>query len=308
MKLRGISIFIGISLIVLPTAAFAYTHHCYRHCTPVSVPTPPPPVTPLPTNPPPIGTQLVLNCINYGYQPLVNGQYDMNQVGIDLAYLKAHGYNCLRLAFYGTNSALSEKLALVAKNAGFYVSIGNDGFPTSPGYADGVIAEATWAEANHIEQVSIGNEARKDKATQSALSSLSCSVRAVYGGIISYDSYLADQDQQKAGAIDDIKAWAANRGCLDRLGLNIYASYSSTLAEAQTYLPGHFYVSETNLDCDAGRCNVDATWATGLSSILSEETSYRIPIFIFSFNAGGDGVNTHWAIMGHPAVQAAIGL
>lgn len=289
-------------LFVLPIQVFAW-HQPHRQHGSTQAPTSPVQNPPIVVTPPPVVSTptACTKAINYGYQSLKNGQYDMDQVASDLAYLKAHGYNCLRLAFYGTNSSITKTLALGAKQQGFYVEIGNDGNPTASSYASGVIAEATWAQANHIDQVSIGNEASKDSTTQSSLVALSCAVKQVYSGVVSYDTYLDP-------AHDEIKAWAANRGCLDKLGLNIYAGYSRTTAEAQQYLPGHWYVSETNLDCDAGLCADDTSWASGLGNVLSTERAYNVSIFVFSFNAGGDGVSTHWSVMGHPAVMSAIGL
>jgi hypothetical protein len=286
------------------SSSLIQTHWNYQHYH-HPVPQPPaPPVVPPPVSNPPVATGCT-KAINYGYQSLVNGQYDMNQVNSDLAYLKAHGYNCLRLAFFfRQNSGLSKSLAKKAHVLGFYVLIGNDGDPRASGYNQGVIAEATWAQANGIEQVSIGNEASKDSDTQRALSELSCAVRQVYSGVISYDTYLADP-----GQFDDIKAWAANKGCLDKLGLNIYANYANTAQEANSLLGSNdWYVSETDLDCDAGLCNNDTSWANGLSSVFGILRPYGVPLFVFSFDAGGDAVNPHWGIQGHSAVMQAIGL
>lgn len=304
MKKTLFSIFaVAVATItLLPAASYAAkshfdtSAHCRHNCTPFVQK---PPI--VATSTPPVSTSAP-NCINYGYQPLVGGLYAMPQVMTDLAYLKAHNYTCVRLAFYGTNSANTKTLATASKGFNFYVAIGNDGDPSGAGYAAGVLAEAAWAQANHIDQMSVGNEDAKTSATQALLANLSCAVKKVFAGTVSYDTYLDP-------AHDDIKAWAANRGCLDKLGLNIYASYSSTMAEAQSLLGSNgFYVSETDLDCDTGVCGDDQYWATNLSSVLKTEAAYHVPVFIFSYNAGGDGVATHWAIMGHPAVQAAIGL
>jgi hypothetical protein len=292
-----------VFLVILgsPILAAAQSREFIRHRHQPPVQAPPSAPTPVPSN----GTGMTTGgwCINYGYQPLVNGQYDMAQVHSDLSYLKAHNYNCLRLAFYGQNSDVSKSLALAAKANGFYVIIGNDGDPMQAGYNTGVIAEATWAQQNGIDQISIGNEASKDLATQQKLAADSCAVRAVYSGIISYDTYKAPQ------GFDDIKAWAQNRGCLDLLGINLYSDYANTAAELQNLLSAHWYVSETNVDCDYNnQCGDDSSWASGLQKILGILTPYGVPINIFSFNAGGDGVASHWGIIGHPAVMNVVGL
>jgi hypothetical protein len=151
--------------------------------------------------------------MNIGYEP-TNGSYDIPQETTWLNQLKAANITCVRLAFYGQNPSVTKPLALLAKSFGMYVEIGNDGNPQDPSYAQGVIAEAQWAQQNHIDQVTIGNEADMGGANQSLFASLSCQVRQVYSGVISYDTY--------KGSYDPITSWAANMGCLDKLGLNIY--------------------------------------------------------------------------------------
>lgn len=238
--------------------------------------------------------------MNIGYEPLTSG-YDLSTEQQNLFTLKAGGITCVRIAFYGTNSAITKPLAVLAKTMGFFVSIGNDGDPLSNGYVNGVIAEAQWAQANHIDQVSIGNEAAKNSQTQQSLSSLSCQVRKVFGGIISYDTYLDP-------SYDEIKAWAQNPGCLSQLGLNIYANYANTAAEAEKLLPGKWYISELDLDCDTGACGSDSNWARGLSTVLTTLQTYKVHRNMFAYVAGGDGVDPHWGMLGHPTVLHVIGL
>jgi hypothetical protein len=218
-----------------------------------------------------------------------------------LTQLKSANINCVRLAFYGQNASVTKPLALLAKSLGFYVEIGNDGDPTQPSYAQGVITEAQWAQANGIDQVTIGNEADAGGKNQATFAALSCQVRQVYSGVISYDTY--------KGSYDPITSWAANMGCLDMLGLNIYADYTNTMSEARHVLGAKFYVAETNLDCDYNnQCGVDSGWSSGLAHILQLEKPYGVKINIFALTAGGDGVNTHWGMLGHAAVLKVLGL
>lgn len=295
---------------LLPSSALAahrfYNRPDYRHHhenpipkPPLSNPGPPTPQPPAPTNPPPTLSPSPSSniCINYGY----GGSQD--NPSADLANLKSHGINCVRLAFNGQNSSQTEALALQAKNLGFYVEIGNDGDPTASSYSSGVVAEATWAQSNHIDQMSIGNETTKNVQTQQALSILSCQVRNVYAGIISYDTYL------DPNGFDDIKAWAGNIGCLDKLGLNTYANYQNTYQEANTLLGvGHWYISEFNLDCDTGACNSDSSWASGLQSVWNIAMVWNVKTNFFAYRCNGSACPTHWTIIGHPQVQAVLGL
>lgn len=286
-----------------------YSHQQHQHASNPPIVTSPvsnPPVTSQPSSgggsSSSSGTVGCTKAINYGYQPLVNGQYDMVLVNSDLSYLKSRGYNCLRLAFYGQNSDVTKRLALIAKSDAFYVIVGNDGDPNSGNYSVGVIAFAQWAQANGIQQVSIGNEASKDSATQAVLASLSCQVRGVFGGIISYDTYLDP-------AHDEIKAWAANRGCLTKLGLNIYSNYANTASEANSLLgPDGWYASEIGVDMDYYSNISDTQHASMLQTIVNTISAYNVPKFWFSWNAGGDNVALHWALNSQPLTAKIIGL
>src|SRR6266849_7419783 len=99
---------IGLLLLATPLSAAAYSHDRYsfdnhyrhhHHQEQAPSPTPQPPVqTPSPSNnPPPVTTPPVTLppvtppssiCFDYGHQPLVNGNYDSNQVSTDLSVLK----------------------------------------------------------------------------------------------------------------------------------------------------------------------------------------------------------------------------
>ncbi len=237
-------------------------------------------------------------CINYGY----GGSQD--NPATDLANLKSHGITCVRLAFNGQNSPQTEKLALQAKNLGFFVEIGNDGDPLGANYASGVVAEAKWAEANHIDQMSIGNETKKNSQTQAALAVLSCDAKKVAPNVtISYDTFL------EPNGFDDIKAWADNKGCLDKLGLNTYANYQNTYQEAQNLLgAGHWYISEFNVDCDYGQCDTDAAWAQNLQKVWNTAKTWNVKTNFFAYRCDSGACNPHWGIMGHPEVMAVLGL
>lgn len=295
----------------LPAQAGIRDRHWVRHTTPPPQQTAPKqkpaPALPAQAGPTsaqspavvPLGRRQEGLCMNFGYEP-IHGSYDLAQDTVWLKQLSVAGITCVRLGFYGQNASVTKPLALLAKNLGFYVQIGNDGDPRGSGYSSGVISFAQWAQSNGIDQISIGNEADNGGANQATLAALSCQVRAVYSGVISYDTY--------KGLYDPITSWAGNMACLDKLGLNIYADYANTTAEAQQYLAGHWYISETNLDCDAGLCADDSTWASGLSRILGIERAYPVKINVFAFTAGGDGVASHWGVLGHPAVMHTLGL
>jgi hypothetical protein len=288
MKLGSFGAVLFILVFALPALALAHGHH-RNPVGPPHAPTPPP------VSPPPSGGGVSgTNCINAGYSE--NGQ-------VNFALLKSYGFTCVRLAFEGQNNPASESLALAAKSAGFYVVLGNDGDPSSAGYNSGVVAEAQWAQSHGIDEVAIGNEDAKNAATQGELASLSCQVRDVYQGVISYSTYLADP-----GGFDDIKAWAANPGCLTRLGLNVYASWASTFAEAQQYLPGKWYASEIGPDCtNTVNCTNDAVRAAYIKqNILPALAGYSVQAFWFAFDSGGDGVQTYWAMQNEPLTLAEI--
>jgi hypothetical protein len=74
-------------------------------------------------------------------------------------------------------------------------------------------------------------------------------------------------------------------------------------------LGDHFYVSETNLDCDYNnQCGNDDSWAAGFQAVLNTEKPYNVRINVFALTTGGDGVNVHWGMLGHAAVLKVLGL
>ena len=274
--------------IILSIPSIALAHHRYSPVisTPPSVST---------------STSTASSCnggaINFGYGPLTNGSYNLTVEQQQLQTLKNAGITCVRNAGYGQNPTWAYPLYLLEKSMGFYVDVTVDGNPTSSGYAQSVLTFAKWAQANKIDQFGIGNEASKNTQTVKAISSLSCQVKQVYSGDISYSTYLDT-------SFDEIKAYAQNKGCLTELDLNISASFASTAKEAQQYLPNAWGISELGVDMDAYPNISDATRASMTQTIVAALAPYNVAKYWFSYDAGGDGVANHWA-MGPLTLKAA---
>lgn len=221
----------------------------------------------------------------------------------ELSHLTASGVTCIRLSYMGWNNTESEKLAVFAKAKGFRVIIGGDWplfhISDEASYTSQVITEAKWAQLNHIDQFSLGNEQEYNLSgiTQQQwatyLIGLATQVRAVYGGKISYETS-ADfsrilWNKQKLGDIDLI-------------GENLYCGYdcnASYLKDAISALGvTHVYVSETNSDIDTGKYNNDATHATEVSGDSLKLTNMGVPVYYFAFGTcnGNNGVSDNWGI------------
>lgn len=255
-------------------------------------------------------------CYNFGYEPLVNGQYDMTQVAADLTFLKSKGVTCIRTADYGTNSPLSEGLALYAKQQGFYVQIGNDAgtltSKTLAAYDTGVVAEAKWAQTHGINEVSLGNEQENRLSGISKsqwishVKQLATKVRAVYAGKISYStSGDFTQNWINAGSLGAIDLFAENDYCGHGCNQNFIQ------IAVNKWGINHVEVSETNCDIEfVPSCGTDAGLATEMQGdVLALHAQFpTIPMYVFAWKSGGDGTPTYWGVAGRPAVLSALGL
>lgn len=303
------SLLFAVALLVIgvPLTALAFKHD-NRYSNPPSYhtvgnqpfPPQPTPAVGVQGGTPPTGASYQ-NCTNYGYQPLVNGKYDLVAAQADLTKLKAAGITCVRDAFYGPNPTWAYPLYQLEVSDGFYVLVGADSDPTASNYASGVVAFAMWAQANGIKSFAVGNEDAKNASTVQTIDNLSCKVAAVFHGQISYDTYLDS-------SFDEIKAYAQNKGCLTALGLNVYADYGPTFSEAQQYWGTNWYLSEFNVDMDYYSTISDSTHASMLQSILSTLAPYNVQKYYFAYDAGGDGVALHWGLQNSPLTAKVLGL
>lgn len=252
-------------------------------------------------------------CINYGHQPRINGQYDPSQVAADISYLKAHGITCIRTADMGTNSALTEALALQFKNNGYYVQVGNDADTLSPSnlssFDNGVIAEGKWAQANGIPEMSLANEQEYRLSGITIpqwiahLKTLATQVRAIYGGKISY-----------ATSGDFTADWikAGNLGSLDIISLNLYCGFTCNnnyLSTAiQAFGLSHVAISEISCDItNVAACKTDAGLANEIKGdLLKLHALYpTVPMYFFAFRSGGTAP-AYWGLFQQNGVQYPI--
>lgn len=265
-----------------------------------------------------VGTTTIIasgRCMNFGYEPLSNGGYNLAQQQTQLLQLKAAGVTCLRMAFYGTNPTWAYPSYLQAKSDGFYLEIGADGTPNLSSYETGLVAEAKWAQANGIPQLTVGNEDAKNSSTQNTLAQLTCAVKQVYSGTISYDTWEEDQGSINNGKFDDIATWQKNPGCLSTFGLNSYGGESFTAwavnKAAAAFGASHVDISETNCDVpNVSSCQSDA----GLASEVKGDYMQLLQLYpnmrinFFAWQTGGDEPNTIWSVINKPLTLKALGI
>lgn len=287
------------------------------------VPVPPPAPTPSPSPPPPTPTPTPSSnnlCMNYGHQAYT---YDLSaggQVAKDLAVMTKAGINCVRLSYMGWNNAQSEALAVFAKSKGFRVIVGGDwGSLTSSqltSYQSQVLTQAKWAQANSIDQMSLGNEQEyrlsgltKDQWV-SFLQTLATAVKKVYQGKVSYET-----------SGDFASYWSTKSlGDIDLIGFNAYAGYGANAGfvtgPAKVFGIDRVYISETNADMDTGNYDSDAVHATEVKGDAVKLLGLGVPVYFFAFGAANNtnGVADHWGLYDNagnvrqPLTAAALGL
>jgi hypothetical protein len=241
-------------------------------------------------------------CFNYGHDGYVHDLSPGGQVAQDFQRLSAGGVHCLRIVYNGFNDVQAEALARLAKAWGFYVISGGEwgmlDIAQLPQYRAQAMQHAQWAQANGIDQFSVGNE---QEARLSGISfdlwasqmvALAADVRAVFYRTVSYEA--------GGNFADD---WAkVNIGSLDLLGINSYGGYErnalSLRENMATHGASHVYLSETN--CDAIHvlpCRTDAG--------LSEEMKGDLLRLMREFPETAFYVYT-WRAVGHDVLASMV--
>jgi len=230
----------------------------------------------------------------------------MNQVSADYQFLKQNGVNCLRISYIEWNYPASEQIALLAKQDGFRVIIGGTFAGTPYGnvtpqnlstYTSQVLQEAAWAQANQIDQLSLGNEAEYNLSGLTEpqwiayLHGLSDQVHKVYAGVVSYET-----------SSDFLNQWIlGGRGSIDLLGWNSYCGGSCNAQRVQVAIAAfgvsHNFISEWNSSCGViTNCNDLNAWAQDLTSELSLLQPLNVPIYYFSYRYSTDDSSSPWSV------------
>jgi hypothetical protein len=297
----------GLVFVISTLPVSAWERHYHRH--PVSQPpvvTPPPvttaPIQPPVTSNPPVSSSGHL-CWNVGQEANASVQTETPL----MQSLKGKT-DCVRIADFGTNSSLAESLALLYKNNGFYVEIGNDAGTLSPStlaqYDAGVIAEGRWGQNNSVDEVSVGNEQEYRLSGMSIadwiahVKSLAAQVKQVYSGKVSYST-----------SGDFVPQWiaAGSLGALDSIGENDYCGFTcneSYIKEAvNAWGASHVEVSEINCDIpNVAACSTDSGLRTELQGDLAKLHAEfpTIPFYIFALKTGGDEPRTIFSMTNYP--------
>lgn len=288
-------------LFVLPIQVFAW-HQPHRQHGSTQAPTSPVQNPPIVVTPPPVVSTSGHYCWNVGQEANVS-------VSVETPIMNSlkGKTDCVRIADFGTNSSLSEALALLYKSNGFYVEIGNDAGTLSQTsfaqYDAGVIAEAKWSQANSIDEISVGNEQEYRLSGVSIPSwiahvkALAAEVKQVYAGKVVYST-----------SGDFVSQWiaAGPLGALDALGENDYCGFScneSNIKKAvNAWGASHVEVTETNCDIpNVGVCQTDQGLKGELENDLVKLHAEfpTIPMYVFAVKTGGDESDTRWSMVNY---------
>jgi hypothetical protein len=252
-------------------------------------------------------------CFNYGHDGYMHDLSPGGQVERDFQRLMGGGVRCLRIAYNGFNDVQSEALARFAKAHGFYVISGGTWNELSaaqlPQYRAQAIQQAKWAQANGIDQFSVGNE---QEARLSGISfsqwvneivALAADLRAFYYGVISYEA---------SGFFVD--AWpTVNIGSLDLLGLNLYGGYEFNKHGLQENMDAHgashVYMSEINCDiAHVPLCQTDAGLATEMKGDLLRliREFPQTGFYVYTWRQAGP--DAAMGLVNYPKTLAALGI
>ncbi|HSZ67032.1 MAG TPA: hypothetical protein VK825_12575 [Xanthobacteraceae bacterium] len=252
-------------------------------------------------------------CFNYGHDGYVHDLSPGGQVERDFQRLLGGGVRCLRIAYNGFNDVQAEALARFAKTRGFYVISGGEwgqlDVAQLPQYRAQVIQQAKWAQANGIDQLSVGNE-QEDRLSGISLTrwanevvALAADVRGVFFGTVSYEAPATYADE-----------WAkANIGSLDLLGLNTYYGYERNAAALAENVEAHgasrVYISEIN--CNLSERPLCATDA-GLAAEMKEDLLRLIrenpqtAFYVYTWRAVGR--DAAFSLVSYPDTLALLGI
>ncbi len=250
-------------------------------------------------------------CFNYGHDGYVHDLSPGGQVEQDLRRLMNGGVRCLRIVYNGFNDVQAEALARFAKVRGFYVISGGEWEQLDAGqlpqYRAQVMQQAKWAQANGIDQLSVGNE-QEERLTGISFSrwaneivAMAADLRAFFYGVVSYES--------SGYFVDD---WPkVNIGSLDLLGLNLYNGYAFNAHGLQENIDahgvGHVYMSETN--CDLMHvCHTDEELATEMKGDLLRLISEFPQTGFYLYTWRQAGAAAAFSMVNYPKTLALLGI
>jgi hypothetical protein len=252
-------------------------------------------------------------CFNYGHDGYVHDLSPGGQVAQDFQRLMNGGVRCLRIAYNGFNDVLAEALARFAKVRGFYVISGGEWGQLDvgqlPQYRAQVMQQAKWAQANGIDQLSVGNE-QEERLTGISFSrwaneivAMAADLRAFFYGAVSYEA--------SGYFVDD---WPkVNIGSLDLLGLNLYNGYSFNAHGLQENIDAHgvshVYMSETNCDiAHVPLCQTDEGLATEMKGDLLKliQDFPQTAFYVYTWRQAGPDAAV--GLVNYPKTLALLGI
>lgn len=251
--------------------------------------------------------------MNYGHFTGGGSSFNQTVVDADMAYLYSKGVRYIRVAMtsanYATNVADTKSVALRAKAAGMYViwglTVQNPITPTNwTAYKAAWDANASWANANGIDEFSLGNEEElhnddispTDTTIRSDIRAGATTLKASYPSLnLSY---------QSSGGSSHESTWVSEgKGGLDRIGFNEYDTINNFTSRLATLYAG--FGSNVDITEWSSLTLGIADWS-GDSRRFAREISDRFKIikdsgigraYYFTYKDGAFGVTQNsWAV------------
>lgn len=237
--------------------------------------------------------------VNYGHN-FAGHTYSQSQASADLDELKADGVQAIRV-YVGTAGTgevdFTKQLALLAKQKGFVVTWGvctggNDRTTSSwSKYLSGLDSYAAWANQNHIDYFTLGNEEELNTGLPHS---------TVQAGVRNEAAVLAAKYPQlkttyaAAAYPADVTAWS-NTGALSQVGFNLYVDFpnmTKTIAKNPKAV-----LSEWNTDDGINAVNGNQTqWANALVADRNAINAAGLKAYLFVIRGNGGGIDNRWSM------------
>lgn len=223
--------------------------------------------------------------VNYGHN-FAGKRYDPVLASKDLNELKAAGVQSVRI-YVGTPGNpevdMTKQLALLAKSKGFSVIWGVSSDGQGFNSVDDILPYAQWADENHIDYFTVGNE----EPDNAVVNSLAVIINFHYPNLKLTTAVAAYQE--------NINYWSSGFRALDTVGFNVYVDFGNLTYQIKQNPRG--YISEWNtdggLDAVGGS---QSRWARELVKDRNIINNSGLKAYLFVIRGNGGGINNDWSM------------